>query len=84
MYTLVINGYKMCCCHRKEIKSIVILFGLTVSSVMLFTFFSVKIYDLVADEIPGDVGNTTLGLPFHIDLCHLESPPGVTVLYCVR
>ena len=40
--------------------------------------------DVFSMEKPTNLAHTTAALPFHMDNCWYESPPGLQFLHCIR
>ncbi|XP_065882710.1 gamma-butyrobetaine dioxygenase-like isoform X2 [Dysidea avara] len=42
------------------------------------------VFELLAEDNPANIANTGEGLPLHMDLLYYESPPGLSLLHCLR
>ena len=43
-----------------------------------------QILDVISSEEHIDLVSSTAELSLHIDNCHLEAPPGLVMLHCLR
>lgn len=44
----------------------------------------IQVFELLAEDNPANIANTGEGLPLHMDLLYYESPPGLSLLHCLR
>ncbi|XP_065882771.1 gamma-butyrobetaine dioxygenase-like isoform X4 [Dysidea avara] len=43
-----------------------------------------KVFELLVKDNPATIANTGEGLPLHMDLLYYKSPPGLSLLHCLR
>lgn len=43
-----------------------------------------QVVDVISKEKPTNIAHTPAELPFHMDDCYYESPPGLQFLHCIR
>ena len=44
----------------------------------------IQVFELLVKDNPATIANTGEGLPLHMDLLYYKSPPGLSLLHCLR